>query len=973
MRLEELTSYEILEKRFIADLNSEAIVLRHKKTGAKVALLSNDDDNKVFYIGFRTPPHNSTGVAHIVEHTVLCGSANFPVKDPFIELAKGSLNTFLNAMTFPDKTVYPVASCNDKDFRNLMHVYLDAVFYPNIHKEKKIFQQEGWHYELESAEDELTINGVVYSEMKGAFSSADDVLEREIMNSLFPDTAYGVESGGDPEVIPELTYEEFLAFHKSFYHPSNSYIYLYGDMDMAENLQFIDENYLNKFDSLEIDSEIKKQSSFGEVKELQIEYPISEAESEEENAYLSYNAVVGDSLDKELYVAFQILDYAISSAPGAPLKTALIDKGIGKDVYSVYENGISQPYFSVIAKNADKEKQEEFVQTIESVLSDLITNGIDRKSLAAAIQYFEFKYREADFGHYPKGLMYGLQVFDSWLYDESKVFWHIEANDTFAALKAKIDAGYFEELLDKYILKNTHKSIVTAVPVKGLGDRREAALARKLADYKNSLTLEEIETIVKETTELKEYQETPDSKEAMECIPLLTREDLRKEIIPLSNQMEEIDGSPFLRHDIFTNGIGYVRLVFPADKLSTEMLEYSGILKNVLGYMDTNQHTYGDLFNEIHLHTGGISGGFSLMEDVKESGKYRVFFEMKSKFLYENMQKGFDLMEEILMHTDITDEKRLYEIIAEAKSRMQSTLMTSSHSVAAMRAASYFDEGAALTDLMGGIPYYRLLEKIEKNYDEEKAKLIDILSRMMKLLFRPENVMLDYTSPLKEEAGIREAFSAFKKNLYTCAVSEYERVVPVVKRNEGFQTSAQVQYVCRGGSFAKNGLSYTGSLKVLRVIMGYDYLWNNVRVKGGAYGCMSAFRRNGSSYFVSYRDPNLGKTNETYEKVVDYLESFEADEREMTQFIIGTLSGEDIPLTPSAKGNRSFAAYMCSLDEAILQKERDELLGTTTEDIRELAKYMKAFLEQNCICVIGNSNAIENEKDLFLHVEPLFR
>ena len=399
MRLDELKAYEILEKRTIDDLNSEGIVLKHKKTGAKIALLSNDDDNKVFYIGFRTPPNNSTGVAHIVEHTVLCGSKEFPVKDPFIELAKGSLNTFLNAMTFPDKTVYPVASCNDKDFQNLMHVYLDAVFYPNIHNEKKIFQQEGWHYELESADDELTINGVVYSEMKGAFSSADDVLEREIMNSLFPDTAYGVESGGDPDVIPELSYEEFIAFHKSFYHPSNSYIYLYGDMDMAEKLQFIDEKYLSKFDALEIDSEIKKQNPFEQVKDIVIEYPISEAESEEGNAYLSYNAIVGDSLDRELYVAFQILDYAISSAPGAPLKTALIDKGIGKDVYSVYENGISQPYFSVIAKNTDANRKDEFVSTIETVLKDLIANGIDKKSLAAAIQYFEFKYREADLAH----------------------------------------------------------------------------------------------------------------------------------------------------------------------------------------------------------------------------------------------------------------------------------------------------------------------------------------------------------------------------------------------------------------------------------------------------------------------------------------------------------------------------------------------------------------------------------------------
>lgn len=973
MRLEELTAYEILERRNIDDLNSEGIVLKHKKTGAKIALLSNDDDNKVFYIGFRTPPANSTGVAHIVEHTVLCGSKEFPVKDPFIELAKGSLNTFLNAMTFPDKTVYPVASCNDKDFQNLMHVYLDAVFYPNIHSEKKIFQQEGWHYELESADDELTINGVVYSEMKGAFSSPDDVLEREIMNSLFPDTAYGVESGGDPDVIPELSYEEFIAFHKSFYHPSNSYIYLYGDMDMAEKLQFIDEKYLSKFDELKIDSEIKKQSSFDEVKDIQIEYPISEAESEEENAYLSYNTIVGDSLDKELYVAFQILDYAVSSAPGAPLKTALIDKGIGKDVYSVYENGIYQPYFSVIAKNTDADRKEEFVDTIESVLKDLIAKGIDKKSLAAAIQYFEFKYREADFGSYPKGLMYGLQVFDSWLYDDTKAFWHIEANETFATLKQKIDTGYFEGLLEKYIINNTHKSIVTAVPVKGLGDRKEESLAKKLAEYKSSLTSEEIDTIIRETKELEAYQETPDSKEALQTIPLLTREDMRKEIVPLSNKKEDIDGTPFIKHDIFTNGIGYVRLVFSADNISTDMLAYSGILKNVLGYMDTDKHTYGDLFNEIHLNTGGISSGFVLYDDVKEEGSYRIVFEVKTKVLYENMQKGFGLLEEILLHTDITDEKRLYEIIAESKSRMQSQLMTSSHSVAAMRAAGYFNESAALTDIMGGIPFYRLLEKIEKNFEDEKDKVIGTLQLMMKQLFRPENVLLGYTSPLDEEAGIRECFTAFKKKLYTEPVQKYERVVPVVKRNEGFQTSAQVQYVCRAGDFARNGLSYTGSLKVLRVIMGYDYLWNNVRVKGGAYGCMSAFRRNGSSYFVSYRDPNLGKTVETYEKVVEYLENFDADEREMTQFIIGTLSGEDTPLTPSAKGKRSFAAFMSNIDEALLQKERDELLGTTKEDIRGLSEYMRTFLEQDCICVIGNTNAIENEKQLFNHVEPLFR
>ena len=397
-KIKGLGSYEILESRQVPDLNSYGFLLRHKKTGARLTLLSNDDNNKVFYIGFRTPPEDSTGVAHIIEHTVLCGSKNFPVKDPFIELAKGSLNTFLNAMTYPDKTVYPVASCNDKDFQNLMHVYLDAVFYPNIYKEKKIFMQEGWHYDLADMEDDLTINGVVYNEMKGAFSSPDDVLDREVLNSLFPDTAYGTESGGDPDVIPDLTYEAFLDFHKKYYHPSNSYIYLYGDMDMAEKLEFIDKEYLSGFDALAVDSAIRVQEGFAAPREMRKEYSIMEDESEKGNTYLAYNAVIGDNLDRKLYIAFQILDYALCSAPGAPLKEALIRQGIGKEIYSTYDNGVMQPYFSIVAKGAEEDQKEEFIRVIEGVLKEQAEQGIDRKALRAGLNYFEFKYRESDFG-----------------------------------------------------------------------------------------------------------------------------------------------------------------------------------------------------------------------------------------------------------------------------------------------------------------------------------------------------------------------------------------------------------------------------------------------------------------------------------------------------------------------------------------------------------------------------------------------
>ena len=425
MSVKDLSAYELVKEEDLKGIKSHGMLLKHKKSGARILLIENDDDNKVFNIGFRTPPSDSTGVPHIMEHSVLCGSKNFPAKDPFVELVKGSLNTFLNAMTYPDKTVYPVASQNDKDFFNLVHVYLDAVFYPNIYKKEEIFRQEGWSYHLEKPEGPLTYNGVVYNEMKGAFSSPDDVLERDIMNSLFPDITYGCESGGDPDNIPELSYEEFLEFHRTYYHPSNSYIYLYGDMDMEEKLRWLDEEYLCHYDKKDVNSEIHLQKPFDEVQEKTFEYSIASDESTEENTFLSYNKVIGTTLDRELYQAFEILDYALLSAPGAPLKRVLTDAGIGKDIMGSYDNGIYQPIFSVIAKNANVEQKEAFVKVIEDTLKDIVENGMDKKALEAGINYNEFRYREADFGGYPKGLMYGLQTMDSWLYAVS--YTHLRA------------------------------------------------------------------------------------------------------------------------------------------------------------------------------------------------------------------------------------------------------------------------------------------------------------------------------------------------------------------------------------------------------------------------------------------------------------------------------------------------------------------------------------------------------------------
>ena len=970
--MEQLQAYTILEKKEIKELNSVGYIMKHNQTGARIVLMENDDNNKVFCVGFRTPPKDSTGVAHIIEPSVLCGSDKFPVKDPFIELAKGSLNTFLNAMTFPDKTIYPVASCNEKDFQNLMDVYMDAVFHPNIYQEEKIFRQEGWHYEMESMEDELTINGVVYNEMKGAFSSPDDVLEREIMNSLYPHTSYAVESGGDPDVIPELTYEDFLAFHSRYYHPSNSYIYLYGDMDMAEKLRFLDVEYLSKYEALAVDSELDEEQPFTEPVEVCKEYPITESESEKENTYLSYNISFGNNLDKEQYIAFQVIDYVLCSAPGAPLKQALIDKGIGKDVYSSYENGIMQPYFSIVAKNADKEQLPEFLATIREELTKITEQGFDKKALRAGLNFYEFRFREADFGSYPKGLMFGLMMLDSWLYDDNKPFVHIEANDTYRKLKEAIETNYYEELVREKLLHNQHKTIVVVEPVKGLTGRKEKELADALARKKSELSEAQLAEIVEQTKALKQYQEEPDTKENLEKIPLLTRADMKKEAENYVNQERKVGDTVLLYHDIFTNGIGYLRFLFDLRTVPEELFPYVGLLKSVLGLVNTENYTYGELFNEINIRTGGISPVSNTYTDARDLQSYTATLEIKVKVLYENLEHAFRLVREIVMGSRFDDAKRLKELIAELKSQKQANMMSAGHALASVRALSYLSKTAAVSDKISGIPYYRMLEELDGNFEARQKELTEKLQQLAVCLFRPENLMVDYTAQREGLEKVEEQVAAFRDSLHTEPVETRLYQPKPERRNEGFMSSSQVQYVCRAGNFAQKGLPYTGALKALKVMMGYDYLWTQVRVKGGAYGCMCNFGKSGESYFVSYRDPNLEKTVDVYENAADYIRNFDADERTMTQYIIGAVSELDMPMTPATKGAYSLAGYMTHYPFEQVQKERDELLGAVPETIRGLAEYISAFMKDDCLCVVGNEEKIRKQSVLFAETDYLF-
>lgn len=971
MTIHDLAEYEILDEHRVEDVQSDGFILRHKKSGARIAILSNNDDNKVFYIGFRTPPEDETGVPHIIEHTTLCGSKKFPVKDPFIELAKGSLNTFLNAMTYPDKTVYPVASCNDQDFKNLMDVYLDAVFNPNITKYEEIFKQEGWHYELTGKDDELKINGVVYNEMKGAYSSPDEVLSSQIYRSLFPDNTYSKDSGGNPEYIPKLTYEAYLDFYHKYYHPSNSYIYLYGDMDVVERLVWLDKEYLSLYDYKKVNSEINKQPAFDEIKNVEAQYSITMDDSQENKTYLSYNRVVGDTLDEMLYQAFDVLDYALVSSPGAPVKQALIDAGIGDDVYGSYDAGILQPVFSFVAKNANASQADEFESIIENTLKEVVKTGINKEALLAGINSSEFKFREADFGQFPKGLLFGLNCLDSWLFDDMKPFIHLECLGTFAKLRKAVDTDYFEKLIQEYLLDNTHGSSVTVKPKRGLGNEREEALAKELSDYKASLSDEEIKKLIEDTEHLKKYQEEPSSDEDLRKLPMLTRADMKKNAMPFSNIEDELLDVKVVRHDIESNGIDYISFLFDAGDFAQSELGYLGFFTNALGLVSTEKYSYTDLANATNIYTGGISTGTASHPDIKDRNNFVFKLEVKLKVLEKNLDKALELMEQMLLSSDFTDTKRLGELVAQIKARLQANLSSSGHLVAAMRSMSSFSRYALYQDELKGIAFYRSICHIEKELSESPKSVSDKLAAIAKKLFARNRMLISFT-------GNNEAYGNAKPSLEK-VIAGFDKMSAIGNQaevhfntaKEAFIDASQIQYVAKTGDFICEGYEYTGALRLLRIILSYDYLWINVRVKGGAYGCMNTFLRSGESYFVSYRDPNLSDTLDVYDRIPEYIKSFSPDERDMTKYIIGTFSALDTPMNPEAKGSRSLSAYLEGITYEQIQKERNEILNAQPEDIRRLADLVEAVLKKDSICVIGNENMIKESAGLFENVEKL--
>ena len=967
-----LAVYDIIKAEELKDINSEGYLLKHKKSGARISLIKNDDNNKVFYIGFRTPVNDSTGVAHIIEHSVLCGSEKYPVKDPFVELVKGSLNTFLNAMTYSDKTVYPVASCNAADFANLMSVYMDAVFFPRIYGVKEIFMQEGWHYEMESEEAPVTINGVVYNEMRGVYSSPDQLLGRYVQKALFPDTTYNYDSGGEPDYIPELTYEQFLDFHRKYYHPSNSYIYLYGDVDMEERLLWLDANYLCKFDKLCVDSAISVQKPFDSIRFVSEKYS---AQSDNDKSYLSYNCVIDTSLNVMYQTAFQILMYALVMVPGAPVKQALLDAGIAEDISCVFDGELYQPVFSIIAKEADESRNDEFVKIIRDTLTELVNNGIDKQSLRAAIAIYEFRYREADYGRFPKGLMYGLTCMQSWLYDDDDAFSQVLLLDVYDRLKNEVDTGYFEQLIKDYILDNTHCAVVSILPEVGMNRRIEAETCRKLAEYKKKLTDEEIKDIVNTTKKLNEYQETADTPEQLSVIPMLAIDDIDKNIRKIDSREKNIGSVPVLFNNINTNGIAYVIMSFDISDYE-EYAQYITLLSGILAYVDTEKYDYMSLANEINLHTGGINVGKNVFAEKENADKYSFVCEISFSCLYRELADTFSLVGEIIGKAVLNDKKRLKEIIQEERSELRGIMESSGNNTAVERGLSYASKSGYIQGRTGTVGLYRFIDGIYNHFDECADRLIDIFEILRDNIFRKDKLFISVTASEEGYLCFEKEFKKF--NMYSCQGRNICDIIPLnitdnseAHINEGLKTSGKVQYVARTGNFVKKGYQYSGALKVLKTLLSYGYLWNKIRVQGGAYGIMCNFLYGGNGYFVSYRDPNLSETNEVFMGLPEYLRNFKADEREMTGYILGTISMLDMPSTPAMKGEGAYIRYMRGITDEDRQKERDEVLSASQESIRETAEIVQAVLDNNNICVVGSAAAIEKNEDLFDYTEDL--
>ena len=951
----------------IDEINGTAYEMKHEKSGARLIYIDSPDSNKVFNIAFRTTPHNSTGVAHIMEHSVLCGSRKFPLKEPFVELVKGSLNTFLNAMTYPDKTMYPVASKNDKDFHNLMDVYLDAVLYPRVREDAEIVMQEGWHYELDRADDELTYKGVVFNEMKGVYSSPDSVLERQMMRELFPDTTYGVDSGGDPDHITDLTYEEFQEFYRVHYHPSNSYIFLYGDMNIEEQLAFLNDEYLSHFDAIKVNTEVGIQTPFTEGKVVSYPYSVGSEEPTDNRTLHSFAYVLPD-VTPEHSLAFEVLTHALLTSPAAPLKQALVKAGIGSDVSGYYLDSIRQPLWTVQATGSNLDKQADLQRIVESTLQELCDNGLDKELLEASLNSIEFALRESDFGGRPIGLAYVIRMMDNWLYDNDPLeLLHYE--EALVNIRKGLSGTYFEDLIRQSILNNNHKVLVSIYPERGLQERKDAEVKEYLASVKAKMTPEEIEAIVEQTKRLKLRQEAPDSDEALASIPLLELSDLNPNIEEVERRESKIGNTTVHFVPTFTKGINYVGLYFNLSCLTEDELFYADILSDIIGRINTSERGYEALAKDINMNLGGLSSDITAISKDGKRDEFTPLMIVRAKALHSKLPDLCRLINEVVQKADYSDDRRLTELVQESKAIWDNEAFRRGNSIVSQRVMAQVSAVGKFRD-NGNFGYYQKISELASN-PAALPLLPEKLADVARKIFRANNVDIMFVG----EEGELEAFENLMKPLIetwdTTDLSNDTLKITCLSGNDGIVTAGKVQYVAQGGNFIDHGFTHVGAMSVLETILRYEYLWIRIRVQGGAYGAFANFYDDGNMIFCSYRDPNLVETLNVYKELPQYLREFTLTDREMRKYIIGTMSSLDLPMTPALRGPRAMGMYFSGAKLEDKVEFRKQVIACKPEDIVALADVVEPVLKDNHICTMGNEQKIKDAGKVFDNIISL--
>jgi presequence protease len=953
--------FALLQEQSIPELNAVVRYYVHKRTGARLLSVINDDENKVFSINFRTPPKDSTGVAHILEHSVLNGSEKYPVKEPFVELIKGSLATFINAFTYPDKTCYPVASQNVQDFYNLIEVYMDAVFHPLI--SEQTLMQEGWHYELNDPSEPLTYKGVVFNEMKGAYSSPDGVLETVIVNSLFPKHVYGVDSGGDPRHIPDLTYENFKAFHASYYHPSNSFIFFYGNDDPEKRLELM-EGYLKPYKKIKVRSGIPLKKPFKRARRVQYAYDAGQDTDIKKKHYLTVNWVLPETSDPVMNFSLRILSNILIGTPASPLKKALLDSGLGEDLAGIgLESDVRQIIFSTGLKGTRARDAKKIESLIFDTLEKLARDGIDPDMIAAAMNTVEFRLRENNTGSLPRGISLMLRSLTTWLHDDDP-FKLLSFEAPLGAIKAKItnDNRYFEKLIETLLLENQHRTILRLKPDPDFGRRFDEEEKARLAKVRETLTEEQLTEIVETTKALKKRQETPDTEEALATIPVLKLQDLEKASRTIPIEVMDVQDAKVLYHDLFTNGIVYLDLGFDLHALPKDLLPLTEVFGRSLLEMGTETEDYVKLSQRIGKSTGGIFSSTAASAVIGSRESVAKLF-LRGKATVAQSSELLNILKDVLLTTKFDNQERLKQIVLEEKAGLESMLAPRGHIFVNQRLRAQFSEAGWAQDQMSGVGYLFALRDLEKAIDKKWASVLEKLEAMRDALVNRKALLCNVTVDASNWDMFKPQLDSFLSALPAKEVGLSPFNIQPAQTREGLTIPAQVNYVGKGLNLYELGYERDGSAMVVNGYMQMAYLWEKIRVQGGAYGGFSSFDDvSGVFTFLSYRDPNVASTIENYDKAGAFLKGLDSSrlsDNELTKAIIAAIGELDAYQLPDAKGYTSMLRHLTNRTDAVRQKIREEVLSTNGEDFIALGEALEKAPQSEAVAVIGSQSALE--------------